>query len=57
LKKISYAGKKSAWAVMLDMGITYAVKENVQFNIGMNVGVTKAADDFQPFLAINPSYG
>jgi hypothetical protein len=44
------------WAVMLDTGVTYGLNDNVQFDIGMNVGVTEAADDFQPFMGITYRY-
>lgn len=44
------------WAVMLDTGITYALNDNVQLDMGMNIGVTEAADDFQPFLGITYRY-
>ena len=44
------------WAVMLDTGVTYALNDNVQLDMGMNVGVTEAADDFQPFVGITYRY-
>ena len=38
------------WEGTLDFGSTWTIGENFQFDAGLNVGVTHAADDLQPFL-------
>lgn len=38
------------WVVSLDTGFTYALAKNIQLDAGINVGVTKAADNYQPFV-------
>ncbi|MBU6154492.1 MAG: transporter [Bdellovibrionales bacterium] len=43
----------SAWAVTVDFGLTYMIMKNVQLDAGMNVGVTDAADDLNPFLGVS----
>jgi hypothetical protein len=39
-------------AVTLDTGLLYKPKENVQLDVGLNVGVTRAADAIKPFVGI-----
>lgn len=43
----------SAWAGQVDVGLTYGVTENLQLDIGTNIGVTRAADDVQPFVGLS----
>jgi hypothetical protein len=38
------------WAVSFDTGVTYGLTDNIQLDAGINIGVTEAADDYQPFL-------
>lgn len=38
------------WANTLDFGITYGIGDNVQLDAGVNIGVTDAADDLNPFI-------
>jgi hypothetical protein len=44
------------WRVALDTGLTYALNDNVQLDTGINIGVTEAADDLQPFVGITYRY-
>jgi len=44
------------WAGNVDCGLTYAVTENIQLDTGVNVGVTRAADDLNPFLGLSVRY-
>ena len=44
---------KDAWVGTVDVGLTYAVTENIQFDCGCNFGVTPGADDFNPFAGIS----
>lgn len=41
------------WVGSVDVGITYALTDNVQLDAGVNFGVTDAADDLNPFLGIS----
>lgn len=43
----------SDWIGTFDCGLTYAVNDNVQLDAGVNIGVTRAADDFNPFVGIS----
>lgn len=40
----------------LDLGLTYALTENIQLDTGVNIGVTRAADDLNPFLGISARF-
>lgn len=37
----------------LDFGLTYMLTPNVQLDAGLNVGVTAAADDLNPFIGVS----
>jgi hypothetical protein len=37
----------------VDLGLTYGVTDNIQLDAGCNIGVTKAAEDVQPFVGIS----
>lgn len=39
-----------------DVGVTYALQENLQLDAGCNFGLTAAADDFNPFLGISAKF-
>lgn len=41
------------WVGTVDLGLTYAVNENVQLDGGVNLGVTRAADDINPFIGVS----
>jgi hypothetical protein len=43
-------GDSSDWAMTFNTGLTYALAENQQFDAGVNVGLTEAAEDFAAFL-------
>jgi hypothetical protein len=42
--------------VTLDVGVTYAVTDNLQIDTGVNVGVTDAADDVNVFAGLSRRY-
>ena len=46
----------SAWIATFDFGFTYAVTRDIQFDAGMNIGLTDAADDFNPFIGLSMRY-
>jgi|688.fasta_scaffold436586_1 hypothetical protein len=41
------------WSGQVDIGFTYAVRENAVLDFGCNFGVTKAAPDFNPFVGFS----
>lgn len=43
----------SAWVATADSGFTFQLSENVQWDIGVNVGLTDTADDLQLFTGIS----
>jgi hypothetical protein len=40
------------WVATADGGLTYGVTEDLQLDAGVNVGITAAADDVNPFLGL-----
>ena len=42
----------SAWVGTVDTGLEFLVTENIQLDYGCNFGVTRAADNFNPFAGI-----
>lgn len=40
------------WQAQADVGLTYAVSEDIQLDCGCNFGLTRSAPDFQPFAGI-----
>ncbi|HET6421923.1 MAG TPA: transporter, partial [Geobacteraceae bacterium] len=42
----------SNWVGTVDVGLTYDVTENTQLDCGVNIGVTRSADDFNPFIGM-----
>ncbi len=43
----------SRWIGMADLGLTYTLTTNVQLDTGINIGVTKAAPDLNPFVGFS----
>jgi len=43
----------SRWQGQADVGLTYALNDNTQFDLGCNFGVTKSAPDFNPFVGLS----
>lgn len=41
------------WQAQFDAGLTYAVSENVQLDLGCNFGLTDSAPDYQPFIGFS----
>lgn len=38
------------WVGTVDTGLTFAATDNLQLDLGVNLGVTRAADDVNPFI-------
>jgi hypothetical protein len=53
LFSLASSERDSHWQATADFGLTYAVTEDVQLDCGMNVGVTRAAEDVNPFLGLS----
>jgi hypothetical protein len=47
------AERGSDWIGTVDFGLTYGLSENVRLDAGVNIGVTKAADDLNPFVGLS----
>jgi hypothetical protein len=47
------AESKVPWIGTVDLGLTYMLTQNLQLDAGIRLGVTKAADDFNPFLGVS----
>ncbi len=43
----------SRWIGTVDLGLTYGLSEHVRLDAGVNIGVTKAADDVNPFVGLS----
>jgi hypothetical protein len=41
------------WVSTFDLGLTYLLTRNVQLDAGVNLGITRSADDFNPFMGIS----
>lgn len=41
------------WLGTFDVGLTYAITNDIQLDAGVNIGVTRAADDINPFLGLS----
>lgn len=46
----------AAWVATFDVGLTYEVVPNVQLDIGLNTGLTDAADDLNPFVGVSARF-
>jgi hypothetical protein len=43
----------SPWIGTFDLGFTYGLTEDIQLDGGINIGVTRSADDWNPFLGMS----
>jgi hypothetical protein len=43
----------SDWVGTVDVGLTYRLTDEIQLDAGVNLGVTRAADDLNPFIGIS----
>lgn len=43
----------SKWVGTVDLGLTYAISKNIQLDAGINIGVTRSADDLNPFIGLS----
>ncbi len=45
--------RHARWVGAVGLGLTYRLSADVQLDGGLNIGVTRSADDFNPFLGIS----
>jgi hypothetical protein len=45
--------RASEWVGTVDVGLTYALTDDIQLDAGANIGVTRSADDINPFFGIS----
>ncbi len=48
--------RHSGWVATFDCGVTYRLSPNVQLDTGVNIGLTDAADDVNPFVGLSLRY-
>jgi outer membrane putative beta-barrel porin/alpha-amylase len=46
----------AGWIATFDCGLTYRLSDNVQLDTGVNLGLTDAADDLNPFVGLSVRY-
>lgn len=46
----------AAWVATVDCGLSYRVTKDVQLDTGVNIGLTDAADDWNPFVGLSVRY-
>jgi len=46
------ADDSSTWEATSDLGLTLGIGSNVQLDAGLNLGVTRVAEDVNPFLGL-----
>ena len=42
----------ASWVGTFDTGLLYGVTENLQLNAGVNIGLTRSADDWNPYVGL-----
>jgi hypothetical protein len=45
--------RHAPWVATLDLGLTYAVTDNIQLDAGVNFGLTRSAEDVAPFVGLS----
>jgi hypothetical protein len=50
------AESRSPWIGTLDLGFTYALSKDLRLDAGVNIGLTRAAEDINPFLGCSFRY-
>lgn len=44
---------RAPWVATFDAGLTYAVTDDLQLDAGVNIGLTRSADDLNPFIGLS----
>ncbi len=45
--------RHAPWVGTLDAGLTYAISDDIQIDAGVNIGLTRSADDMNPFIGLS----
>lgn len=45
--------RAAGWVGTVDFGFSFAVTDNLKFDTGVNIGVTRAAPDWNPFVGVS----
>lgn len=45
--------RDAEWVATANAGLTYGITDDIQLDAGINVGLTRAAEDFSPFVGIS----
>jgi hypothetical protein len=53
LELANTAGRETAWSATFNSGLTLGLGENIQLDAGVNLGLTRAADDVTAFAGIS----
>jgi Putative MetA-pathway of phenol degradation len=48
--------RDAGWVSTFDFGFTYKLTSNIQLDAGLNIGLTRAADDLNPFIGVSYRY-
>lgn len=48
-----FTERSAQWIVTGDVGVTYAVSDYTQLDLGANIGITRAADDLGVFVGLS----
>jgi hypothetical protein len=48
--------RHAGWVATFDCGASYRLTRDVQLDAGANIGLTKAADDVNPFVGLSVRY-
>lgn len=56
LEFFSQAEAGADWVATVDGGVILPINEQLRLDLGANVGVTEAADDFNPFLGLSARF-
>jgi hypothetical protein len=50
------AESRTPWVGTFDLGFTYGVTSSLQLDCGINIGLTRSADDLNPFIGLSFRY-
>jgi long-subunit fatty acid transport protein len=48
--------RRADWIGTFDFGATYKLTPNIQLDAGLNLGLTRSADDANPFVGLTVRY-
>lgn len=53
---IASTDERAKWMGFVGVGLTYLINDDLQLDGGINIGVTRGADDLQPFIGVSWRY-